>query len=67
MRKNVLLKKKYKKMAKLVIDNKIELEDFIKSYSSWRNHILHGNCIKLTYEMDLYIENLLKDAEQRNN
>ena len=60
-------KKKYKKMAKLVIDNKIELEDFIKSYSSWRNHILHGNCIKLTYEMDLYIENLLKDAEQRNN
>lgn len=60
-------KKKYKKMAKLVIDNKIELEDFRKSYSSWRNHISHGNCIKLTYEMDLYIENLLKDAEEINN
>lgn len=60
-------KKKYKKMAKLVIDNKIELEDFIKSYSSWRNHISHGNCIKLTYKMDLYIKDLLKDVEQINN
>lgn len=56
-------KKKYKKMARLVTDNKIELEDFMKSYSSWKNHISHGNCIKLSYEMDLYIEKLLKGSK----
>lgn len=52
-------KKKYKKMAKLVNNGKMSNEKFYKSYNSWKNHISKGNCVKLGYEMDLYIENLL--------
>lgn len=52
-------KKKYKKMAKLVVENKISMERFNESYRSWKNHISHGNCVKLGYEMDQYIERML--------
>ncbi len=52
-------KRKYKKMAKLVADNKISMEKFNASYRSWKNYISHGNCIKLGYEMDQYIERML--------
>lgn len=34
-------------------------EKFYRSYNSWKNHISKGNCVKLGYEMDLYIEKLL--------
>ena len=54
-------KKKYRKMAKLVKADKLSEEKFRKSYESWRNHISHGNCVKLTFEMDRYIEELLSD------
>lgn len=53
-------KKKFKKMIYLVKQNKLSLDKFYESYNSWKNHISHGNCIKLGYEMDKYIEGLLK-------
>lgn len=52
-------KKKYKKKAKLVKVGKLSKEKFYESYNAWKNHISHGNCIKLGYEMDKYIEDLL--------
>lgn len=27
-------------------------------YRAWKNHALHGNCIKLCHSMDLYKESL---------
>ena len=57
--KKRLAKKKYKKMAKLVNNGKISNEKFYRSYNSWKNHISKGSCVKLGYEMDLYIKNLL--------
>ena len=53
-------KKKFRKMATLVKDGRMSREKFDRSYSAWRNHISHGNCVKLGYEMDKYIEELLK-------
>lgn len=54
-------KKKYIKMAKLVREGRLEKEKFLESYCAWKNHISHGNCIKLGYEMDKCIQEILED------
>lgn len=51
-------KKKFKKMVGLVKRGKLSKEKFYESYNAWKNHISHGNCVKLGYEMDKYIEEL---------
>lgn len=51
-------KKKFKKMVRLVKCNKLSKKNFYESYNAWKNHISHGNCVKLGYEMDRYIEEL---------
>lgn len=53
-------KKKYKRMARLVNEGKMSKEKFYESYNAWKNHISHGNCIKLGYEMDMYIKRLFE-------
>lgn len=55
--------KKYRRMAKLVRDGKMKYETFIESYLAWKNHISHGNCIKLTYQTDLIIQNILEGKD----
>lgn len=52
-------KKKFKKMAYLVHNGKLNKDKLLESYTSWKNHVSHGNCIKLSYEMDNYINDLL--------
>lgn len=51
-------KKKFKKMVALVKSGKLSKDKFYESYNAWKNHISHGNCIKLSIEMDKYIEEL---------
>ncbi len=53
-------KKKYIKMAKLVKEGKLEPEKFFESYYAWKNHLSHGNCVKLTHKMDEHIFNLTR-------
>ena len=60
-------KKKYKKMVSLVEKGKLSEEKFKESYESWKNHISHGNCIKLGFQMDQYVEELLKKAKEKIN
>jgi retron-type reverse transcriptase len=57
-------KKRYKKMVKLVNEDKLTKKKFQESYNAWKNHVSHGNCVKLTHEMDMCIEKLLKGDEQ---
>lgn len=52
-------KKKFKKMVGLVKSDKLSKDKFYESYNAWKNHISHGNCVKLGYEMDRYVEELL--------
>lgn len=54
-------KKKYKKKIELVKAGKLSEEKFYESYNSWKNHISYGNCVKLGYEMDQYVKDLLED------
>lgn len=51
-------KKRFKKMVGLVKCGRLSKEKFYESYNAWKNHISHGNCVKLGYEMDRYVENL---------
>jgi len=53
-------KKKYKRMARLVEQGELSREKFDESYSAWKNHISHGNCVKLGVEMDNYIGKLFE-------
>ena len=55
-------KKKFRKLVKDVKDGKLTEEKFYEKYNSWKNHALHGNCIKLVHSMDLYIEELMKEV-----
>lgn len=55
-------KKKFRKLVKDVKAGKLTEEKFYEKYNSWRNHALHGNCIKLVHSMDLYIEELMKEV-----
>lgn len=57
-------KKRYKKMAGFVIKGKLSRERFDESYNAWRNHILHGNCVKLGHEMDEYINGIFMGLNQ---
>lgn len=55
-------KKKFRKLVKDVKAGKLTEEKFYEKYNSWKNHVLHGNCIKLVHSMDLYIEELMKEV-----
>lgn len=57
-------KKKYKRMAKLVKKGELSIDKFYENYNSWKSHIAHGNCVKLGYEMDRYVESLLNTEVQ---
>lgn len=51
--------KEYRKKIKLVAEGKIKKSQFDEQYNAWKNHISHGNCMKLGYVMDKYIESIL--------
>lgn len=51
-------KKKFKKMVGLVKCGKLTEGKFYESYNAWKNHISHGNCYKLSCEIDKYIDEL---------
>lgn len=55
------VKKRLRKYAKLVAQGRMKREKFNEIYCSWRNHASHGNCFKLIYEMDLFVEKLFNE------
>lgn len=58
------IKKRLRKYAKLVSQGKMTREKFNEIYRSWRNHASHGNCFKLIYEMDLFVEELFNEEKK---
>ena len=36
---------------------------FYEKYNAWKNHAMHGNCIKLCHSMDLYVKEVLKHEQ----
>ena len=55
------IKKRLNKWVKEVKNGKMEKSKLEEKLSSWENHALHGNCIKLVHSMDLYVEKLFKE------
>ena len=55
------IKKKLRRWARAVKAGKMTEEKFYQKYSSWKNHALHGNCVKLCKSMDEYVTKLLED------
>lgn len=52
------IKKELRKKSKLVKSGKMSMQKFNESYKSWKNHALHGNCIKLVQSMDEFVNSL---------
>lgn len=56
-------KKRYRKMAKLVLQGKLPKEKFDESYLAFKNHISHGNCVKFGYELDQMVNGILEERD----
>lgn len=54
------IRKKIRVWAKLVNSDKMSEQKFYEKYNAWKNHAMHGNCIKLCHSMDLYVKEVLK-------
>ena len=54
------IRKKIRRWVKQVKSGKMTREKFNQKYGAWKNHALHGNCIKLCHSMDLYEDELFK-------
>ena len=52
--------KKVRRWVRAVNEEKMPVEKFNEKYGACRNHMLHGNCIKLCHSMDLEIERRMK-------
>ena len=55
------IRKKIRTMAKLVKSGRMTKQKFYEKYNAWKNHALHGNCIKLCHSMDLLVKELLEE------
>ena len=60
------MRKKIRAWAKQVKSGKMTEKKFYEKYNAWKNHALHGNCIKLCYSMDLYVKELMKEEGDKN-
>lgn len=52
--------KKVRRWVRAVNEEKMPVEKFNEKYGACRNHMLHGNCIKLCHSMDLEIERRMR-------
>ena len=52
--------KKIKTWAELVNNGKMTEKKFYEKYGALKNHMLHGNCVKLCHSMDVYVNELLE-------
>ena len=57
------IRKKIRTWVKLVKSGRMTEKKFYEKYNAWKNHALHGNCIKLCHSMDLYVKELLESEE----
>lgn len=57
------IRKKIRVWAKLVNSDEMSEQKFYEKYNAWKNHAMHGNCIKLCHSMDLYVKEVLKHEQ----
>lgn len=57
------IQKKIRIWVKLVKSGRMTEAKLYEKYNAWKNHALHGNCIKLCHTMDLYVKELLESED----
>lgn len=57
------IRKKIRTWVKLVKSGRMTEKKFYEKYNAWKNHALHGNCVKLCYSIDLYVKELFESEE----
>ena len=57
------IRKKIRTWVKLVKSERMTEKKFYEKYNAWKNHALHGNCVKLCYSIDLYVKELFESEE----
>lgn len=57
------IKKRLRKNAKLVKEDRMTQKEFNEKYQSWKNHASHGNCYKLLRSMDEFVRLLFVEKE----
>ena len=55
--------RKYRKMARLVVEGKLNRKKFDECYQSWKAHADFGDCEKLVENLDKQINEILKENE----
>ena len=55
--------KKYRRMARLVLEGKLSERKFRDSYGAWKNHVSHGNCHGVILSMDRMVNQILKGVD----
>lgn len=61
------IRKRILRWAKLVHSGRMTEKKFYEKYNAWKNHALHGNCIKLCHSMDMYAAGLIKTKNHTNS
>ncbi len=56
--------RKYKRMAKLVAEGKLDRKKFDECYTSYKAHAAHGDCAGLIHNLDKQIEEILRGDSQ---
>ena len=55
------IKKRIRKWVAAVKTGKMSKRKFYEKYNAWKNHALHGNCIKLCHTMNLLVKELMEE------
>lgn len=53
--------RKYLKLAKLVNSGRISEKKFNDSFNAWKNHISHGNCVKLSNKTEEKLRRIINE------
>jgi hypothetical protein len=57
------IRKKIRTWGKLLKSGRMTKVQFYERYNAWKNHTLHGNCIKLCHSMDMYVNEIMKGSD----
>lgn len=61
------IKKKIRTWLKLVHSGRMTEKKFNEKYNAWKNHALHGNCIKLCHSMDMFVKEEMEKYDRVRN
>ena len=59
------IRKRIRSWVKMVHSGRMSEKKFYEKYNAWKNHALHGNCIKLCHSMDMFVKEEMEKCQNR--